>query len=109
MANSVRRRYARSDGLTLRRSRFCPAHTVPTRPSSSTALASRWWTITRRRRLGPAYPRGDPSVGAGLGFAGAVRRLEAGSAAAGLGGVGVVDGEATAHQGVDDVDLGTFE
>src|SRR5690348_3144676 len=100
---------------------FQAAHSVPTNPSRSTALARRWWTITgarlRRRgrsalgwRLRAGVFAGrravEASVAAGPRFAGAVGGLEAVAAAAGLDRVGVVDGEAAAHELVDEVDLG---
>src|SRR6266404_3140341 len=90
------------------------AHSAPTRPSRSTALARRWWTITPRPPpRGPRDQRrnrrGRPSVRAGLGFARAVGGLEAVAAATGLGRVGVVDGEAAAHELIDEVDLGALE
>src|SRR5579884_1253750 len=113
MASSVSRRYARSAGLTRRCQMQRAAHSAPTRPSSSTALARRWWTITprpppgRARKSAPPTRRG--SVPAGPSFAGPVGGLEAVAAAAGLHRVGVVDGEAAAHQLVDVVDLRTLE
>src|SRR5581483_6867312 len=62
-----------------------------------------------RPRAGGRSPGAPGSVPAGSGFARAVAGLEAVAAAAGLDRVGVVDGEAAAHELVDVVDLGSLE